>query len=876
MFFWRSDRLALIALVLVPILTHIPGFLDFFKTDPVLMLSGLGADVSGALFPGLPLIDPSIGFYHQSLGTLAIEDILRGTLPWWNPYEGIGVPLAGEMNASPFYPLMALLKLPHGIVLINVAVQICTGLGTYAICRRLGLALVPSLVASIAYEHNGTFAWLSGGWGYAIPALPLLVLGLEFARSPSISARCGAFITIALAIAVSISAGFIEIAFLDGVFALGWAAVRLWQSPGQSRTTSFVIMLGGATCGVFLAAPILTAFFDYLRVAFVGIHDGSTLGSLDSAGLVQLILPYVFGPIFSTAQVGGLWGSVGGFGTMTLTILALTSLQSRFERRLKYFLATWIVASIGASFGSPLFQTIVYAIPFVKYTAFYRYANTSWEFALVLLAGFALHEAAIVSPIILRKRLGYASAVVIGALAMVFIGEGSELDRRFASVTFAPWVYASLAVAFVAMVSLLAAPSIRRVRTRVAFIGAIACVEAIAMFVVPMFSYPRSGHIEIGSVDFLRRHLGLSRFYSLGPIAPNYGSYFGISEVDYNDIPIAKSWADYVHDHLDATGNPIIFNGTSPVQAGQPTHTETFVRHLSSFENIGVKYIVTPPDAKLGRSIVSYEDATANQRALTLKAGDRISVTLGRTPIGRLEDAEVLIGNYGNSSDGMLSMNVCARSVCVSSRESVRNSEDDSRFRLHFDRVQPLGGGTLAITFKYNGGRHPLAIWQYSGDLRSRQHLRFNGRSSANAALHLRLVFAPTSSSDSIRRVYHDRVSEIYELAASKPYFSAPNCALEVAGRERVRAKCKRSSMLHRSELAMAGWTAVVNGETRPTTSTDGLFQDLSIPAGPSTIQFSFTPPFIGIAIVAAGLGLVALAISMLILWRKACFAMKT
>ena len=37
----------------------------------------------------------------------------------------------------------------------------------------------------------------------------------------------------------------------------------------------------------------------------------------------------------------------------------------------------------------------------------------------------------------------------------------------------------------------------------------------------------------------------------------------------------------------------------------------------------------------------------------------------------------------------------------------------------------------------------------------------------------------------------------------------------------------------------MAGWTAVVNGETRPTTSTDGLFQDVSITAGLSTTQFS-------------------------------------
>ena len=51
------------------------------------------------------MIDPNVGFITQSLGHLAALDILHGHLPWWNYFEGLGQPLAGEMQSAALFPL---------------------------------------------------------------------------------------------------------------------------------------------------------------------------------------------------------------------------------------------------------------------------------------------------------------------------------------------------------------------------------------------------------------------------------------------------------------------------------------------------------------------------------------------------------------------------------------------------------------------------------------------------------------------------------------------------------------------------------------------------------------------------------------------------
>ena len=64
------------------------------STNPIWFDSGVVYGTHNGLLPGLPYIDPNVGFTTQALGHLAAEDWLHGVIPWWNPYSGIKLPLA--------------------------------------------------------------------------------------------------------------------------------------------------------------------------------------------------------------------------------------------------------------------------------------------------------------------------------------------------------------------------------------------------------------------------------------------------------------------------------------------------------------------------------------------------------------------------------------------------------------------------------------------------------------------------------------------------------------------------------------------------------------------------------------------------------------
>ena len=593
-------RAAIALLILLPCLVHAPELFGFLRADPALSFTGLGIGVGNALLPGLPLIDPSIGSYHEALGFRAIDDLLHGKMPWRNLFEGVGVPLAGEMNSSPFYPLMPLLELPRGYVVINIVVQILAGIATFALLCRLRIATIASLFGAMFFEFNGTFAWLSGGWGYALPALPLLVLGLEYSLDRQLKRKLIGMMTIAFAIALSISAGFIEIAFLDGLFGVGWAIVRLIALAGKDRAFVFGSMVGSAMVGLMLAAPILIAFFDYLRVANVGMHTGAGNPSLNPIGLTQLVLPYAFGQIFQIATIGTLWGSVGGYAGDALCVLAIYGVFGRSRRSIRVYLALWIILCLGATFGQPLLQKVFITVPGVRYTAYHRYLNASWEFAMTVLAAFAIDDMLGLPARAALTRMVLAVGILFACVAIPFQQNAAGLVDKDTPESYSAWFATSIEIAALTIALLVVASFCKDAVRRTIAIGIIVGVQIVGYYALPSLSYPRDGRIELGSVGYLRAHLGLQRFYSLGPLAPNYGSYYGAASINHNDLPIAKRWVDNVVSHLDPCINPIIFTGTLSVPTPSiPGRDVLLTRNVREFEKTGVKFVVTSPDSNL-------------------------------------------------------------------------------------------------------------------------------------------------------------------------------------------------------------------------------------------------------------------------------------
>ena len=418
----RSPHPVPLAVILAAVLVaNAPALLHLVTTNPLVLNAALTPTPTGWL-PGLPYIDGNAGFTMQALGHLAALDWLHGHVPWWNPFEGVGAPLAGEMQSGAFFPLTLLLALHDGVLWVQLAVEAVAGWSTYFLVRRLGVARPFATAAGVAFGLCGTLAWLAHAPIRPVALLPLCLIGVERSVDAAREHRRGGWRVLAVALALSILAGFPETTFIDALFVAWWSVLRL-AGPGRPVWRAALARLaGGVAVGVALAAPLLAAFADYLPHAYIGAHNGGFADtSLPSVGLAQLVLPYSLGPIFGFFSPAGtpdpianLWGSVGGFLSITVIAAGLVGLVGRRQRLLRIGLGGWIAVCLLRTFGFPPVVHLMAVIPGVRLTAFFRYADPSWELAAVVLAAMGIDDIARRST---RPRVLVVSVTATGLMA---------------------------------------------------------------------------------------------------------------------------------------------------------------------------------------------------------------------------------------------------------------------------------------------------------------------------------------------------------------------------------------------------------------------------------------------------------------------------
>ena len=251
-----------------------------------------------------------------------------------------------------------------------------------------------------------------------------------------------------------------------------------------------------------------------------------------------------------------------------------------------------VIFGLSAIFGGPLLSVLL-LLPATKLAALYRYVDPCIVFALSALAALALDDLERGYGRI-RTRLIVALVAISTTLALGVSISATELFGQPAVIADSGLlVWHSIAFgAVLCCANAIVFAIATRSRTSLVVSALTVCIESIVFLIIPTLAAPTNATIDLRGVTFLQSHLGQQRLLSLGPLYPNYGSYFGIADVDYADLPAPKHTVDYIAEHLDSSADPISF--FSGVRS-EPAQTELFARNVRAYADVGVKYVLLWP-----------------------------------------------------------------------------------------------------------------------------------------------------------------------------------------------------------------------------------------------------------------------------------------
>ena len=122
-----AETWALLAIMLAVLLANAPYLFGFFDPNPFDFRGGLTSSITHGLLGGRPWLDPANGFVNQAIGHRAALDILHLHLPWWNPYEATGMPLAGETQVAALFPPTLLTAFSNGQLYEHILLELAAG-----------------------------------------------------------------------------------------------------------------------------------------------------------------------------------------------------------------------------------------------------------------------------------------------------------------------------------------------------------------------------------------------------------------------------------------------------------------------------------------------------------------------------------------------------------------------------------------------------------------------------------------------------------------------------------------------------------------------------------------------------------------------------
>jgi hypothetical protein len=379
--------------VLVPALHH-GSHLGSFD---VLTTSGLTRR-SGAVVHNSVTTDQIDAIIPWS--TLAWTQVHHLQIPLWNPYNGLGMPLAFNWQSavlSPATVVSYLVPLRFAYSAQILVTLLIAGVGVYLFGRLLNLGVLACVTAATMFELSGSFiGWL--GWPHASVMAWAGWLFSAIVLTVRLRHRLRSIALTALVLACAIYSGQPEIFTILTATAAVFTVTLLIQMATSERTWRAVVtplldLTIGAVAGFAWSAPLTLPGLQLVLGSTRRSGNLSAFGvgkALPFHDLAHLLVQGYNGVPLSGGQMFGdtLYVETAAYVGVIAVVLAVMGVALCRHRPGVVALAAVGVFALLVVYAPPV-EALISRLPFVQTIDWHR-ALMSVSFAIAVLAGFGM------------------------------------------------------------------------------------------------------------------------------------------------------------------------------------------------------------------------------------------------------------------------------------------------------------------------------------------------------------------------------------------------------------------------------------------------------------------------------------------------------
>jgi Bacterial membrane protein YfhO len=541
---------------------------------------------------------------------LAWTQVHHGALPLWNPYSGLGVPLAFNWQSAVFsVPSLVGYAVPlrYAFTAGVVATLVIAGTGGYVLGRVLRLGLLGALTVMAVFELSGplvawngypqaqVLAW--GGWIFA--AALLIVRGEKRLLSITmfaVTTACAVYAGHPETLIATMSAALLLLVLLVGSRALP-ARLQLPRGPILKPVIDFGVALA---IGAALSAPLLLPGAQLVRQSVRS--SGGSSSALPMHDLIYLAFSNFDGtPVPGSFPVGGafFYNETTAYVGVIAVVLALLGILVGVRARRP---EAWALAVVGVVLASVVWvgpvATLANELPVLGLVNWYR-ALMPLALVVAALAGMGMDGLA-------RKDADPVARIALGGtfgLAAIFVAAFWAFGRTAGGVPtlFKTYVEHEHTVSFlwpvIAIVTGLVVSGLLwwRPRWSTAGLSALLGIEVLSLLAAGgvLISSSSDAYPATAAVRQLQRVVGDARVGTGGAevgcplgILPDANILFGIHQVNMNEPIMPKKYFSAWEAQNHSKPGNALFSEFCPVIAS-----------AAQARQLGVSYVLEPSGA---------------------------------------------------------------------------------------------------------------------------------------------------------------------------------------------------------------------------------------------------------------------------------------